>query len=293
MKRRRIKIAALLFICIGIGVATLMYLLYHPLPVLDPSGVIARKQRDLLMISTSLMLLVVIPVFFMVWFFAQKYKAEKEHPDYAPDWGHSAFAEMIWWGVPCLIVIVLAILTFISTHDLDPYRPIEGDSDPLEIQVVALQWKWLFIYPEQKIASVNFFQIPVNQPVHFEITADAPMNSFWIPALSGQIFAMPRMRTELHILADELGEYFGSSANISGTGFAGMTFVVKASEQQEFDEWVKAVRETSGQLTFDEYLRLAVPSSYTPVITYALEAEKLFDRVLKLNMPTMSSEHAR
>ncbi len=268
------------------GVAGILFLFYGDIAVLNPKGMIAHQESDLIITSTLLMLIVVIPVFVMSFIFAWKYRASNKKAKYDPDWDKSVVAESIWWGVPCIIILVLSILAWKSTHTLDPYKPIDVTTKPLKIQVVALQWKWLFIYPEQNIATVNFFQFPEKTPVDFEITADAPMNSFWIPQLSGQIFAMPGMKTKLHVIADGVGNYRGSSANISGTGFAGMTFVAKSSTQADFDEWVESVKQSPKALNLDEYKQLAAPSTNNPVASYVLASEDLHNWIImKYMMP--------
>ena len=155
----------------------------------------------------------------------------------------------------------------------------------MKIQVVALQWKWLFIYPEEGIATVNFIQFPVDTPVNFEITADAPMNSFWIPQLGGMIYAMPAMRSKLHLIANEMGDFRGVSANLSGTGFAGMTFVAKSSSQADFEEWVHSVRHSNRTLTSESYNQLAMPSQNNPVASYVLLDNNLFEEILMKYMP--------
>jgi cytochrome o ubiquinol oxidase subunit 2 len=177
------------------------------------------------------------------------------------------------------------MITWKSTHDLNPFNPIVSDKKAVKIQVVALQWKWLFIYPEQGIATVNFIQFPVDTPVNFEITADAPMNSFWIPQLGGMIYAMPAMRSKLHLIASEMGDFRGVSANLSGTGFAGMTFVAKSSSLADFEGWVQTVRQSKSQLTAESYKQLVMPSQNNPVATYILQDNNLFEEVLMKYMP--------
>ena len=243
--------------------------------VLAPKGLIGLKERNLLLIIQAIMLLVVIPVYLFTFIFSWKYRADKKNLNYDPDLVDNKVAEYFWWGIPTLIIIVIGALTYIKTDELDPYKPIASDKPTKTIQVVALQWKWLFIYPEENIASVNFFQIPVDTPVRFEITADAPMNSFWIPHLGGQIYAMPGMKTQLHLIANEEGEFRGSSANLSGEGFAGMTFIAKASSDEEFENWVRRAR-SSGALNYQE---LAKPSMNEPVNTYRTE-NGLFEAII-------------
>lgn len=254
--------------------------------VLNPKGWVALKERNLFVISTLLMLVVVIPVFIMTLYMVIKYRASNHKAKYRPDWDYSFLAESIWWGFPLVIVLILSIMTWKSSHELDPFRPLESTAQPIKVQVVALQWKWLFIYPEQKIATVNFVQFPENVPVEFAITSDAPMNSFWIPQLGGQIYAMPGMDTKLSLIAHEIGEYNGSSANLSGTGFAGMRFIAKASSQADFEQWIKSVKQSSNRLNLTTYRKLAEPSSYNDVASYVLEDEGLYHQILmKYLMP--------
>ncbi len=179
-----------------------------------------------------------------------------------------------------IIIVVLAIITWRSSHKLNPFTPIESDKKALAIQVIALQWKWLFLYPEQGIATLNYVQFPEKTPIAFEITSDAPMNSFWIPQLGGQIYAMPAMRTKLHLIANEPGTFRGASANISGTGFASMHFVAEACSEEAFAEWVNTVRASGQPLGSEEYEALAQPSEKNPVAHYVLKQGDLFDTVV-------------
>ncbi len=283
-KETKISIAVVLWIvAIVAGILSLKGL---DIPVLQSKGMIGIKERDLLITSSLLMLIVVLPVFIFTFFFIWKYSHQNKKAKYSPDWEHSHIAEAVWWGVPLLIIIVLAVLTYKSSHELDPFKPIRNGNKPLEIQVVALQWKWLFIYPEQGIATINYVEFPENTPIDFEITADAPMNSFWIPQLGGQIYAMPAMKSKLHLIANEKGTFRGCSANISGEGFAGMTFTAKATSEDDFNKWVNSVRRSSKHLTLAEYEKLVKPSSYDPVVLYKLSAKDLFDQIImKYNMP--------
>ncbi|PCI93490.1 ubiquinol oxidase subunit II [Candidatus Aerophobetes bacterium] len=279
-----IIIVAILFLAILALCA--LFVGTHSVVVLDPKGMIADKQRRLIITAALLMLIVVVPVLIMVFVFVWRYGAQKDKAKYSPDWGHSNVAEAIWWGVPFMIITVLAIITWRTSHELNPFKPIESDKKPLEIQVVALQWKWLFIYPEQGIATVNFVQFPENTPLNFEITGDAPMNSFWIPQLGGQIYAMPSMRTKLHLIADTVGEFEGRSANLSGTGFAGMVFTAKSTTDEDFDSWVRTVKNSGRSMNRNVYDQLVEPSSYVPVMYYQLTDEDLFDQVvLKYSAP--------
>ncbi|HEY5806112.1 MAG TPA: ubiquinol oxidase subunit II, partial [Candidatus Saccharimonadales bacterium] len=206
--------------------------------ILEPKGLIALQQRDLIFFTALLSLLVIVPVYALTIFIVWKYRAVNKKTKYTPDWDGHKGIEALWWTVPCAIILVLSVVTWQTSHKLDPYQPIRSPKKPLTIQVVALEWKWLFIYPEQNIATVNYFQIPENTPINFEITSDAPMNSFWIPQLGSQIYAMPGMTTTLNLIADEPGKYNGASANISGAGFASMRFVAEAVPRADFDNWV-------------------------------------------------------
>ena len=230
-----------------------------------------------------LSIFVVVPVFVMTFFIVWRYRAdvaEEKGRDYKPNWDKNALIETIWWGIPCLIILVLAVVTWCSTHDLDPYKALDSSKKPLKVQVVALQWKWLFIYPEQRVASVNYLQIPEDTPIDFEITSDAPMNSFWIPRLGGQVYAMQGMTTQLHLMADEPGKFTGSSANLSGKGFAGMDFLVRSSTDQDFSDWVTAAKKTHHDLTTAEYKTLARPSEHNPHYYYGAVAPNLYDTIV-------------
>lgn len=278
------KIAILVLLFLAMAASAVLYIGSHNIAVLDPKGMIGVKEYDLIITASLLMLIVVIPVFIFALVFAWKYRASNVKAKHAPDWEHNYIAEYCWWGVPVVIIVILAIITWKSSYALSPFKPLESDKKPIAIQVVALQWKWLFIYPEQGIATVNFVQFPEQTPVNFEITADAPMNSFWIPQLGGQIYAMPAMRSKLHLIADEIGNFRGVSANISGEGFAGMTFIAKSSSQEDFDQWVQSVKH-SGK--FLEYNQLVQPSSYDSAAYYILGQSDLFDQIMmKYMMPS-------
>lgn len=278
--KKKFKIAILVLVFISMAIAALCFLTSEHVVVLNPKGMIGLKEKKLLLMATWLMLIVVIPVFILTLFFAWKYREGNKKAKYAPEWAHSHIAEVLWWGIPCVIILALGIITWKSTHDLNPYKPITTSQKPLKIQVVALQWKWLFIYPEQGIATLNFVQFPEKTPVSFEITADAPMNSFWIPQLGGQIYAMPAMVSQLNLIADEAGSFRGVSANLSGDGFAGMTFVAKASSQTEFHQWISSVRQSGNFLNLKEYNRLVQPSAYCPEAFYLLKEDNLFDHIV-------------
>jgi cytochrome o ubiquinol oxidase subunit 2 len=261
--------------------------------VMNPSGDIAVQQRDLILISVALMLLIVIPVMAMVVWFAVRYRATNDavDKDYDPDWDHSTKLELLIWSAPLLIIIALGAVTWVSTHKLDPYRPLDRiDSTtaidpkvkPLTVEVVALDWKWLFIYPELGIATVNELALPTNVPVRFDITASTVMNSFYVPELAGQIYAMPGMKTQLHAVANKPVSSTGFSANFSGAGFTHMRFGYKAMDRAGFDAWVAKVKASQTPLDRAAYLTLAKPTEKAPVAYYGTSEAKLFDAVVNM-----------
>lgn len=255
--------------------------------VLNPAGTIASDEKLLLVTAVGLMLFVVVPVIILNFWFAWKYRASNTKAKYSPEFSHSTILEVIWWTIPIIIIGILAVITWISSHRYDPYRPLNVKTKPIVIQVIALDWKWLFIYPQQNIASVNFVQFPINVPVQFLITADAPMNSFQIPELAGQIYAMPGMRTELNLMGTQTGDFPGMSTNYSGVGFAGMTFTARVSSQADFDAWVKKTQKSQQKLTPDSYHQLALPSENNPQAFYSPVSKDLFNNVIMSFMMPM------
>jgi cytochrome o ubiquinol oxidase subunit II len=237
-----------------------------------------------------LMLLVVVPVYVLTFIFSWKYRASNPKADYDPDLVDHKVAEFVWWGLPLVMTLIVAALTWVKTYELDPFKPIESSNKEMTIQVVALQWKWLFIYPEEKVASVNFMQIPKETPIRFEITADAPMNSFWIPDLGGQIYAMPSMKTILNLIANGEGDFRGSSANLSGEGFAGMHFIARASSVEEYQRWIESAKQSGKVLNVEQYRQLAAPSENNEVELYQLKEADLFNAILMKYMHPQSNE---
>lgn len=258
--------------------------------LMNPSGDVASQQGRLIVISTVLMLLIIVPVIALTILFAWRYRQSNDEATYLPDWDHSTALELVIWAAPLLIIIALGAVTWISTHTLDPYRPLrrldanrpvaEG-TKPLVVEVVALDWKWLFIYPEQGIALVNELAAPVDVPITFKITSSSVMNSFYIPALAGQIYAMPGMETKLHAVINQAGDYEGFSANFSGAGFSDMRFKFRGMGKADFDRWVQTVK-TDGrpQLNRDAYLLLERPSVREPVQRYPSVSPDLYDAIL-------------
>jgi cytochrome o ubiquinol oxidase subunit 2 len=257
--------------------------------LMAPAGDVALQQRNLILIATFLMLLIIVPVIVLTLLFAWRYRKAAPRDDYDPEWHHSTQLELVIWAAPLLIIIVLGAVTWISTHKLDPYRPLSridatrpvpADVKPLVVDVVALDWKWLFIYPEQGIALVNEVAAPVDRPIEFRITASTVMNSFFIPTLAGQIYAMPSMQTTLHAVINKPGNYEGMSSNYSGAGFSGMRFTFKGLAPADFDSWVGQTRASATRLDAPAYLKLEQPSERDPVQRFGSVDPELFDSVL-------------
>lgn len=280
MTKKGVFIGLLLTLGI-VGFSGLMFYLAGDPAVLNPKGPIARHQRDLFLLAIALMLIVVLPVFALALYVSVKYRAGNTKADYRPNWADNKYLEMVWWGVPCILVVVLSVIVWQTSHSLDPYRKLVSDEQPVRIQVVALQWKWLFIYPDYEVAVVNELPAPVGAPLNFEIAADAPMNSFWIPSLGGQIYAMNAMSTKLHLQADEAGDYKGVSSNISGEGFAKMEFLVKARDRSQFVDTMKqAAQQTELELDTESYEELAQPNVVEQPVWYRLTDPALYDYII-------------
>jgi cytochrome o ubiquinol oxidase subunit 2 len=277
----------------GLFLASLAALAGCNMVVLNPSGDIAKQQADLIVISVLLMAIIIVPVMILTVVFAIKYR-KGNNEKYEPDWDHSTKLELVIWGVPLLIIIALGVITWISTHKLDPYRPLErldanrpipASTKPLEVQVVSMDWKWLFIYPEQGIATVNELVTPVDVPIRFKLTSTHVMNTFYVPALAGMIYTMAGMETQLNAVMNEEGVYKGFSGNYSGAGFSGMRFDHKGVSQAEFDRWVQSVKAGGGSLDRDNYLELEKPSVSEPVRLYGSVDPTLYRKILNLCVP--------
>jgi cytochrome o ubiquinol oxidase subunit 2 len=252
------------------------------MPVLNPHGTIANQQKDLIILVFALGMLIVIPVLTLLFVIAWKSRATspKAKEKYDPEFDGHLGLEALWWGIPCLFIIVLAIITGISTHALDPYKKLESTIEPVNIQVVSLEWKWLFIYPDKGVATLNYLNIPEDTPVNFSLTSDAPMNSFWVPALAGQVYTMSGMSTKLSIMADEVGSYDGVSANISGEGFADMKFRVNSMTNADFSKWLIASANSKNTLDSTSYAKLAAQSKNDGDITYMLMDNDLYNKIV-------------
>lgn len=259
--------------------------------VMSPSGDIAAQQRDLIVISTILMLIIIVPVICLTLYFAWHYRQSNKAATYDPEWHHSTGLEVVIWSAPLAIIIALGAITWVSTHKLDPYRPLDridatrpvtAEVKPLNVEVVALDWKWLFFYPDYGFATVNELAAPVDVPINFKITASSVMNSFYVPALAGMIYAMPGMQTRLHAVINKAGEYEGMSSNYSGAGFSHMRFKFHGLDRAGFDEWVVQVKQNGTMLNRDAYLKLEKPSIKEPIRYYASVENGLYDAVLNM-----------
>ena len=257
-------------------IASIFLLTGCNLIVFNPKGQVATDERDLIILATGLMLLVVVPVIVMTFVFAYRYRATNKKARYSPRWASSHKIEAVVWGVPLLIIIALGWVTWKTTHALDPYRPLDSETPPINLQVVAIDWKWLFIYPDLGIASVNELALPVNTPVSFTITSDAAMTSFFIPALGGQVYAMAGMQTKLHLIANETGEFRGIAANYNGPGFSDMHFATLSLSPTDFQAWVAKVKGAAAPLDQARYVQLAKPTIRHPVTYYSTVQERLF-----------------
>jgi cytochrome o ubiquinol oxidase subunit 2 len=248
--------------------------------VLDPAGPIGSQEKSLIIIATALMLIVVIPVIIMTIAFAWRYRASNEKATYKPDWEHSNQIELVIWLVPCVIIIALGAVTWVSTHRLDPYNHIQSKTKPIQVDVVSLDWKLLFIYPDQKVASVNALVLPVGVPVNFHLTSTTVMNSFFIPRLGSQIYTMPGMDTKLSLMASQPGVYQGISANFSGDGFSDMSFKTTAVSAADFNRWVQSAQASNNSLDMAAYTKLAAPSEKVPVTLYSQVEPALYHEIL-------------
>ena len=257
--------------------------------VLNPAGDVAAQQGQLVITATLLMLVIIVPVIALTLFFAWKYRQGNTEAEYDPEWHHSTKLELVIWSVPLAIIIILGALTWVTTHKLDPYRPLDridaqrpvpAGLKPLEVQVVAMDWKWLFVYPEQGIALVNELAAPVDRPIHFKLTATSTMNAFYVPDLAGMVYAMPGMQTELHGVINKAGVFPGLASHNSGAGFSGMTFKFHGLSDAGFAQWVQQAQAEGKTLDKSTYLHLAKPSERDPVQRFARVDADLYDRVL-------------
>ncbi len=248
--------------------------------VLDPKGPVGEQERTIILIATALMLLVVVPVIAMILIFAWRYRASNEKAQYAPNWSHSTRIEAVVWSIPIAIILVLGTICWRTSHALDPFKPLAATVQPVRIDAVAMDWKWLFIYPQQGVATVNEVAMPVGVPVVFHITSATVMNSFFIPRLGSQIYAMANMQTAVNLLASQPGTYRGLSANFSGDGFSSMTFRALALSSGDYARWLARVKASPQALGAPEYLTLEKPSENVPVAYYSQVMPRLFPQIV-------------
>ncbi len=270
------------FLAIAAAVVFVYFVLTHEKALLThPKGIIAQGELGLMKKNFLLMLTIVVPTIIFLFVTAWKYRAKNSKAEYKPDYSHGVFGELILWIIPAVVIAVMAVIVLKATHELDPYKPLQSCVKPVTIQVVALDWKWLFIYPNEQIATVNFIQIPVQTPIHFELSGDgSPMNSFWVPQLSGQIYSMTGMTTQLHMMADAPGIYSGRAAEINGEGLADMTFVVKSTSPVDFEDWVAEVKQSPLKLTSPVYAELVKRSKKNPVAFYSNVEQDLYHKII-------------
>jgi cytochrome o ubiquinol oxidase subunit II len=284
---KRSLVSALRWSCAGFAV---LLLSGCNLEVLSPKGDVGMQEKSLILIATGLMLLVVIPVIIMTLVFAWRYRASNTKATYAPKWSHSTAIEAVVWTVPCIIIAILATITWRTTHSLDPYKPLAHDAKPVTIQAVSMDWKWVFIYPDYGVASVNELAFPTDVPVNFEITSDSVMNAFFIPQLGSQIYAMAGMETKLHLIASEPGTYAGLSSNYSGAGFSDMHFNAIATSQQGFQDWINKAKASQLNLDDQAYHALSLPSEKVPVTYYTNVKPELFHSIIAQYMGDMKMD---
>jgi cytochrome o ubiquinol oxidase subunit 2 len=253
--------------------------------VVAPAGQVGRAEYLILMDSLAIMLAIVIPTILVTLFFAWWYRASNTRALYRPRWAYSGRLELIIWSIPTLVILFLGGLIWTGSHQLDPARPLVSSEKALDVQVVSLDWKWLFIYPEQRIATVNELVVPAGRPVHFSLTSASVMNSFFVPQLGGMIATMNRMVTQLHLVADRPGNYYGQSTQFSGDGFADMNFVLRAVPPESFSEWVTAVREKGPVLNRAAYGSLVKQSRDVRPFTYRAADPALFHAIVHQELP--------
>ena len=253
--------------------------------VLDPAGPVGAAERSILLNSLAIMLAIVVPTIGATLAFAWWFRASNPRAKRRPDWAYSGRIELVTWSIPLLTIILLGGVTWIGSHELDPAKPLVSDKPALEVQVVSLDWKWLFIYPEQGVASVNELTIPAGRPVHFTLTSASVMNSFFVPQLGSQIYTMNGMASQLYLQADQPGTFHGLSTHLSGDGFSDMHFEVQAVPQDRFEAWVAATRSAGPTLDAGAYAELARQSAKVRPFTYGAADPALFQQIVALTVP--------
>lgn len=291
-KSRLAPLAMFSILALEVAALTALILRIDNFAIFNPKGLVAQEQLDLMLLSVVIMFAIAIPTVLLLYFFAWKYRESNKSATYDPAMRHGKLFNFSIWAIPSAFILAMALVLGPATHKLEPSQHISSANKPMTIQVVAMRWKWVFIYPEQRIATVNHLRIPTDTPVIFQLSADeAPMSSFWIPNLGGQLYAMTGHVNTLHLIADEPGAYPGSSAEINGPGFAGMKFVAQADSREGFDQWVANVKRSPGILDRSEYDKLLKPSEDHPRTSYAITQSDLFDNLLLKYTGSHKDEH--
>lgn len=249
------------------------------LDVINSHGPVGQQESFLIRLSLALMLIVVIPVFIMVFWFSVRYRASNKKATYKPKWGHSNLIEALVWGIPVIIIIILSYLTWTKTIELDPYKPLKSEIKPIRVEVISTDWNWLFIYPDYNIAAVNQLVFPEKTPIEFRLTSASVMTSFFIPQLGSQIYAMAGMQTKLNLMSDQAKIYTGQNLEFSGKGYAKMRFKAISTTRKQFDEWVKKAQSAPLTLTKELFDSLKTPHVDNPVTLYSSVTPSLFDQV--------------
>ncbi|MES2120424.1 MAG: ubiquinol oxidase subunit II [Pseudomonadota bacterium] len=248
--------------------------------ILDPVGPVAAAEKQILINSTAIMLAIIIPTMLATVAFAWWFRRGNRKATYLPDWEYSGAIELVVWAIPALTVILLSGIAWIGSHELEPSKPLKSNVPALKVEVVSLDWKWLFIYPDQGVATVNQLVVPAGTPVSFRLTSATVWNVFWVPRMGTMIYAMPRMTTRLNLLADRNGTFDGLSGHFSGDGFPGMEFKVQSLPADQFAMWAQGARGAGPQLDAKGYAELSKPSSYVKPMTYGAVAPGLFDTIV-------------
>jgi len=253
--------------------------------ILDPVGPVASAEKQILINSTAIMLAIIIPTMIATIAFAWWFRRGNKKAVYRPDWEYSGAIEMVVWAIPALTIMLLGGITWIGSHDLEPSKPLQSKVPPIRVEVVSLDWKWLFIYPDQGIATVNQLVVPAGTPISFRLTSATVWNSFFVPQMGTMIYTMPRMTTRLNLQADRQGSFEGLSSHFSGDGFPGMQFTVQSLPSDQFAMWAQASRGTGAVLDARGYAELSKPSSYVKPITYGTVSPGLFDSIVADRAP--------
>ena len=248
--------------------------------ILDPVGPIAAQEKQLLINSTAIMLAIIIPTMIATVAFAWWFRRGNSKATYRPDWEYSGAVEIVVWSIPALTIMLLGGITWIASHNLEPSKPLKSSVPPLKVEVVSLDWKWLFIYPDQGVATVNQLVVPAGTPISFRLTSATVWNSFFVPQMGTMIYTMPRMTTRLNLQADRQGVYDGLSTHFSGDGFPGMQFKVQALPADQFAMWAQGSRGAGATLDAQSYAQLAKPTSYVKPMTYGAVAPGLFEAIV-------------